>query len=105
MSWNSNPYYNPEKIGLVTIAQLDLREPDYSFDMVVVWRHTETGQLYWAHDSGCSCPSPFEDYDSLSDLTPLSSESYDELKRFVADSYQAGERASFLRTVRAALKE
>jgi hypothetical protein len=37
------------------------------FDYRVIWRHAD-GTLYTARDSGCSCPSPFEDYTSLSDL-------------------------------------
>lgn len=32
---------------------------DYEFDMIVVWRQVETGELRAAHDSGCSCPNPF----------------------------------------------
>lgn len=62
-------YYSPEQFGLTVVAELS-KEPDYDFDMIVVWRH-EDGTIYWAHDSGCSCPSPFEDYCSLSDLYKL----------------------------------
>jgi hypothetical protein len=104
MSWN-NPYYSPKDFDLEIVAELELTEPDYSFDTVVVWRHTPTGRLYWAWDSGCSCPTPFEDYTSLDKLNVLSSDNYDELKRTVANSYSAGERAAFLRKVRDALRK
>lgn len=100
-----NPYSSPEKMDLQIVADLELSEPDYSFDTVIVWRHTPTGQLYWAHDSGCSCPIPFEDYTSLDKLDKLSSDNYDELKRFVSNSYDPPARADFLRKVRTAVKQ
>lgn len=34
---------------------------DYSFDILCFWA-TEDGRVFTASDSGCSCPSPFEDY-------------------------------------------
>jgi hypothetical protein len=43
----------------------------YAFDMFGVWRDPETDKLYYGHDSGCSCPSPFENIGSLSDLNEL----------------------------------
>ena len=70
-SWE-NVYNTPEKYGLVIVAEA-AKEPCYDFDMVVVFRHEDTGHLYWAADSGCSCPSPFEDYHSLDSLTRLTS--------------------------------
>lgn len=33
----------------------------YEFDEVIVFRHKFFGGLIIAHDSGCSCPTPFED--------------------------------------------
>ncbi len=67
----SNVYYNPEDFGLKVVAELDYNEGGYEFDKRVVWRHKETGRLYTARDAGCSCPSPFEDYDKLEDLDEL----------------------------------
>lgn len=64
----SNPYYNPEDFDLEIVGSIDLAEPDYSFDLLVVWYHAPTSTFYWASDSGCSCPSPFEDYHSLEQL-------------------------------------
>jgi hypothetical protein len=62
-------YYNPENFGLETIGEVDWDDESYSFNMTAVWCDKETGQLYWADDSGCSCPSPFEDYNDRDKLT------------------------------------
>lgn len=69
MDFGTDPYSAPEKHGLEMLGQLDLAEPDYSFDMVAVWRDP-TGSMFYAFDSGCSCPSPFEDT-TVKDLSPL----------------------------------
>ena len=60
MSWDENDvYYNPEKFDLTVIGELHDPWANYSFDDLVVWEHKD-GDLYWANDGGCSCPSPFE---------------------------------------------
>jgi hypothetical protein len=56
----NDPYYSPEKFGLRTIGEVQWGEACYSFDLTVVWQDVTTGALYYADDSGCSCPSPFE---------------------------------------------
>jgi hypothetical protein len=56
----SNVYYNPEDFGLEVVGSVDVGEM-YEFDMFVVFRETATGRIGYATDSGCSCPSPFED--------------------------------------------
>lgn len=61
-------YHNPQKLGLEVVAEVELSEPDYSFDIAMVWWHTQTNKFYVAQDSGCSCPSPFEDFTSLEKL-------------------------------------
>jgi hypothetical protein len=60
----ANPYYSPEKLDLKVLVDFWLSEPDYDFNILCVWKH-KNGKLYWAQDSGCSCPSPFEDYHAL----------------------------------------
>lgn len=55
-------YYNPDKFGLEVVGSADIAD-SYEFDMFLVL--TDGKQLFWARDSGCSCPSPFEDYTSL----------------------------------------
>jgi hypothetical protein len=49
------------------VADIDLAEPDYSFDLLRIYLRRADGMLLWATDSGCSCPSPFEDT-KVSDL-------------------------------------
>lgn len=62
-----DPYYNPEKFGLEIFTEFD-NGGSYEFDMFVVWKDAN-GNYYWATDAGCSCPSPFETFDSIEDLT------------------------------------
>lgn len=72
MSWNDkNLYYDPEHFGLTVIGELNDPEASWSFDTFVVWKHEETGTIYWARDSGCSCPSPFDIYTSLGTATKV----------------------------------
>lgn len=52
---------------LELIADIDLADPDYSFDLLRIYLRKADGMLLWATDSGCSCPSPFEDT-KVSDL-------------------------------------
>lgn len=68
MGYNTpDVYYNPEHFGLTEIGSIQWGAYCYDFDLTVVWQH-EDGTLYWADDSGCSCPSPFEDFTSLESL-------------------------------------
>lgn len=101
--YDTSVYYSPDKHDLEVVGDLELYEPNYSFDTVVAWRHVPTGEVYWAHDSGCSCPSPFENYNSVSDLTKISSENFSDLEEFVAHAYDANARADFLRKVSLAI--
>jgi hypothetical protein len=86
--YGHNVYYDPEKCGLAVVE--DTEEPglSYEFHNVVLWRDTVTGKLWWAEDSGCSCPSPFEDVRSLSDL-----QDYEKTK----DEYEARKKACVAR--------
>lgn len=52
--------YDPEKFGCRVVAEYDTAD-SYEFDTVKVWQHIETGRVFAAQDSGCSCPTPFED--------------------------------------------
>ena len=65
MSWDDNPYSNPENFGLTPVKDVDLAG-SYEFDIFAVWTDGKT--LYWAKDSGCSCPMPFEDFNGIGDL-------------------------------------
>lgn len=81
LSYDENLYYNPETLGYEIVEFFDLDDEPYEFDMMVVWRDPE-GNLVYATDSGCSCPSPFED------MTPesLLQFEYDEVASIVRDS-------------------
>lgn len=67
----SNMYYDPEKFGLTIVGEID-RADSYEFDKFVVWRKAD-GSTWYCTDSGCSCPSPFED-EGINDLQPFSEE-------------------------------
>lgn len=67
----NNPSYDPAKCGLEQVGYLSAHDQCYSFDEVYLWRDLATGQFYFAGDSGCSCPIPFESYTSLATLTRI----------------------------------
>ena len=54
-----NPYYHPEKIDAQMMA---FEEPDmsYEYNTLAFWV-TPDGKVFTGQDSGCSCPTPFED--------------------------------------------
>jgi hypothetical protein len=88
MSYDNNPYYYPATHGLVKVAEVDLSQPDYSFDVLVAWAD-EKG-FYLGTDSGCSCPTPFEDYDGRKDMTgPLTADqALEEASSIKSTSYE-----------------
>jgi len=65
-------YYDPAHFGYELVGMLDQDDLCYEFNMLGVWRRLSDGALFWAQDSGCSCPSPFEDYTDPSGSTWLS---------------------------------
>lgn len=98
-SYDSNVYYNPEKWDLTPVDEIELSSGDYEFDIVAVWKHS-SGTLYTARSSGCSCPTPFEEFDKLEDLEVVHLAS---LENEINDSYYSyrsdTEKADFLRKV------
>lgn len=51
----------------------DITSRPYEYDKVMVIEHE--GDYYLGTDSGCSCPTPFENYSGLEDMTgPLTLE-------------------------------
>lgn len=58
--------------GLTLVAEHDFSDGCYQFDIRAVWVD-DKGRLFTARDSGCSCPSPFEEYHSVKDLERLTS--------------------------------
>lgn len=63
-------YYSPDQLDLTQIAEIEWRDEPYEFDLTVLWQH-EDGRFFIASDSGCSCPSPFEDFHKLDDLAEV----------------------------------
>ena len=100
----SDPYYNPEKFDLKIATSLHADE-DYDFHMLVVWQHIKTGDVYYGEGSGCSCPSPFEDYHTLADLTLLQKHDLEQFEtQTMNQSFTGrtkGDKMEFLKEVRA----
>lgn len=72
--YDRNPYYSPERFDppLEIVAEISLtQEGPYQFHYLVLWRVKGTQDYYSAQDSGCSCPTPFEDHWSLDKLMPV----------------------------------
>lgn len=67
--YGEDVYSNPGKHGLEMVGEVEWDDEAYSFNLTAVWRDPQTGQLYWADDAGCSCPSPFEDASGRESLT------------------------------------
>lgn len=82
IDYDENIYDYPEKHGLTLVEAIDDPDACYSFGIFALWRH-EDGRLFYAQDSGCSCPSPFETYDSLNDLTELTNNSWKDFEKAV----------------------
>jgi hypothetical protein len=70
MKFAENPYYNPEKCGLVIFESIDTAG-SYEFDIFCIWKKLDDSTLWWDTDSGCSCPSPFDNGDHGHDLKPI----------------------------------
>jgi len=64
----SNVYYSPEKYGLEIVGTVDVEVPDYSFSIIGVFYSPTTGSFYLGHTAGCSCPTPFEEFEQIEDL-------------------------------------
>ena len=103
--YDKNPYYSPEKCGLAIVDSLDNDEA-YEFHIFLVVRDLATGDLYIGEDSGCSCPTPFEDFRGLSDMTQVRSmEQLDQELESRASSYspwKLGDVLALRRKVQAA---
>lgn len=76
-------YYNPEMFDLTILSSADVAD-SYEFDMIVVWKHAD-GRFFIGNDSGCSCPSPFENFDSLDELTEVTNLA--EIAEFARDAW------------------
>jgi hypothetical protein len=100
--YERNVYYNPHTWQLEPVAQIDYSNGSYCFDYRIVWKHVDTGLLYTARDSGCSCPSPFEGYKKLADLDRFAlSEIEEEAKAEARNEWYSGDPITpFLEEIR-----
>jgi hypothetical protein len=80
-------YSCPENYGLELIFETDLDNESYQFNILAVWREIKTGRIFVGRDSGCSCPSPFEDCTSVDELEEINLKS---LGNLVAQLREAG---------------
>jgi hypothetical protein len=98
----SNIYYDPEAYGLTPIAEIDYSSGSYEFDIRVVWKD-RSGVLWTARDSGCSCPTPFEDHNLSTidrvDTSALREEIHAQLSEDYGVYITPEEAHSFLRIV------
>lgn len=61
---NMESIYDYEKeLGLKLLGELDQQDLSYEFNKIGVFRHAETGRLFWANTSGCSCPGDYHEFD------------------------------------------
>lgn len=109
-----NPYYDtndkPNEVGLVKLGELDEADLFYEYNTLLVVKHEPTGRIFYATNSGCSCPTPFGDYHfSEPDNTNLEEikggDSFTSFQREVEGFPVPQEkRDELLTTVKAALK-
>src|SRR5260221_9559959 len=96
MSGVYDVYHSPEKFGLTVVDEIELDNESYRFNIRMIWRH-EDGTLYTARDSGCSCPSPFEDYTELEGLERIATrQQVDEIIKEAHDSSASHEEKDSL---------
>ena len=55
-----NPYYGTDALASWEMLSFDEPNLSYEFNTLCFWK-TPNG-VFTAQDSGCSCPTPFEDY-------------------------------------------
>lgn len=98
-----NIYYEPHSYNLSIVAELDNGE-GYDFDIHVVFLD-DNGNLYYAHDSGCSCPCPFEDFKCIQDMEIITKESFNSFEdTIMGTDLPIGDKIKFLDKVRKQLK-
>ena len=105
-----------------TVAELDEPYLPYEFNTLRVVRHKPSGRMFWAQSSGCSCPTPFEEFfievegENIvaTDMNEITDATWDEFEREAQDfcstastyltPIAADERSAFFAAVKAARK-
>lgn len=99
-----NIYNKPERFGLELKASVDFGG-SWEFDIFALFQDDD-GCWFMAHDSGCSCPSPFEGYKSAESIHDGRVFSITDVEKFMM-AYGAGDKSyaainEFLAACRAA---
>lgn len=87
MKFNYNPYYSPEKCGLEIFDSINTAG-SYEYDIFCIWKKLDDQTLWWDIDSGCSCPSPFDDHGH--DLKEITQDTYFNFKQALDNHYNIG---------------
>jgi len=76
-----------DKCGFIHIFECSQPDMSYEFNTYLVLKDIETSKFYGTGDSGCSCPTPFEDITRMSQLTRIESKErlMDELESWFHD--------------------
>jgi len=79
--------YEKKNVPKITVLGcINDPDADYSFDYFWVFKHDESGRVFWGTDRGCSCPSPFEDdHFTTPDDTSFSEVTKSNLEEFVKE--------------------
>ena len=62
--WWSDPAFG-EFVGFTRVAELEWDNEPYQFNITGLWKRDSDNTLWMAHDSGCSCPTPWENTTEL----------------------------------------
>lgn len=97
----TNVYITPAAAGLEIVAQIHGGRP-YEFSILLLLRDAR-GDLWAAHDAGCSCPTPFENHTFPTDFTQVRTP--DDVRPLLERLIEpgAGDIVSFNDTLRGAL--
>ena len=87
MKFDDNPYYSPEKCGLKPFEEFNDAD-SYEFDIFMIWEKEDDGTLWWDTDSGCSCPSPFDNSDNGHDLKPINKDTMRSFEEALRNHYR-----------------
>ena len=78
----TNLYYNEV---LTSLGDIELRGEAWEFDILAIWVDENTGVFYGAVTSGCSCPTPFEEFTYVKDLDNLGTNPHD-VRKYIMDA-------------------
>ncbi len=83
-------YYGYDQfVGFTKLDEIEWDNNSYEFNITGIWVKDDDGTVWTADDSGCSCPTPWENTDTLERL--FSIEPLEErYKRQIVDEYQRG---------------